>query len=131
MSFGLKNQMNLLEIVRLIAAIKQIEVEVNTCNYDHNLGAPTRPTFTVCNGLKYFSWLIFIFALLSKCSGLNRGTSTFRFLVYVPVLLYVPFGKFPLHIFQMYIPYDCKIFSYYYFKVENSTTHPVFTYHTI
>ena len=54
MSFGLKNQMNLLKIVRLIAAIKQIEVEVNTCNYDHNLGVPTRPTFTGHNGLKYF-----------------------------------------------------------------------------
>ena len=53
--------MNLLEIVRLIAAIKQIEVEVNTCNYDHNLGVPTRPTFTVNNGLKYFSRLIFIY----------------------------------------------------------------------
>ena len=79
MSFGLKNQMNLLKIVRLIAAIKQIEVEVNTCNYDHNLGVPTRPTFTVDNGLKYFSRLIFIFALLSRCSGLNKATCTYTF----------------------------------------------------
>ena len=68
--------MNLLEIVRLIAAIKQIEVEVNTCNYDHNLGVPTRPTFTGHNGLKYFSRLIFIFVFLSKRGGLNIATST-------------------------------------------------------
>ena len=71
MSFGLKNQMNLLEIVRLIAAIKQIEVEVNTCNYDHNLGVPTRPTFTVHNGLKYFSrlknrWIVKIIRQVRK-----------------------------------------------------------------